>query len=65
MKIALISASLIALLLTLLAPLLALGGMIELDLMRHLLLAATVIWLAVTPFWMGKQKEDTNEENQS
>ncbi len=30
----------------------------ELDTVKHVMLAATVVWFVITPMWMGRKKEE-------
>jgi hypothetical protein len=48
----------IALAATILPAILFLGEHISLDESKWAMLAATLVWFAVTPFWMGRQKMD-------
>jgi hypothetical protein len=50
--------SLIALFATLAAPVLFFATHLTLDQMKAVMLAATVVWFAATPFWMGRPKVD-------
>lgn len=47
-----------ALVATLASPILFLTDRISLDQSKGLLLAATIVWFAVTPFLMGRQQMD-------
>ncbi len=40
-----------------------LGGSIEMETMKKIMLIATIAWFVITPFWMWKEKEA--EENTS
>ena len=40
---------------TILPPLLYLGGRMTLPTCQTVMLVATVVWFAVTPFWMGRE----------
>ncbi len=62
MKLILIIISLFALLVTLAAPLASLAGAVDFETMRLLLLISTIVWLVVTPFWMGRQKNQQQGE---
>lgn len=46
--------SLVALLLTIFPSLLFMAGTLNLDTVKWLALAGTLIWFAVTPLWMGR-----------
>ena len=46
--------SLVALVATILPPLLFFAGGMDLDTMKLWMLAATVAWFAATPLWMNK-----------
>ena len=35
-----------------------LAGKVEKDAMKTYLLIATIVWFVLTPFWMGRQKEE-------
>ncbi len=56
MRILLPIISFIGLALVIGAPLVYLVGSLEKDLMKHLMLAGTILWFASVPFWMGKEK---------
>jgi hypothetical protein len=56
LRISLQCISWIALVATLLPSLLFLAGSIDLATCSGLMLAATLVWFAVTPFWMGREK---------
>jgi hypothetical protein len=43
---------------TIVPPILFLVGRISLDQTKWAMLAATLVWFAVTPFWMGRPKMD-------
>ena len=47
----------IALAMTVLPPLVYFSGNMELDHVKLLLLLASIVWFAVTPFWMGKKEQ--------
>lgn len=42
---------------TILPSILFLAGRMDLATSKHWLLAATLLWFAVTPLWMGRTKE--------
>lgn len=65
MKPVLILISSITLLVTLAAPLLSLAGKLDFETMRLLLLISAIIWLVVTPFWMGSPKDPSSEKQNS
>jgi uncharacterized membrane protein len=48
----------IALLATIAAPILFLFTHLTLDQTKWSMLASTIVWFAVTPFWMGRQEMD-------
>jgi hypothetical protein len=48
--------SLTALVGTILPAILFLAGRMELATSKHWLLAATILWFAATPLWMGREK---------
>jgi len=48
--------SLAALCVTLAAPILFFATHLTLDQMKATMLAATIVWFAATPFWMGHPK---------
>ena len=48
--------SLLALLMTVVPPVMFLAGSIELDIVKLLMSIAAVVWFIVTPFWMGKKR---------
>ncbi|MBN2295023.1 MAG: hypothetical protein JXM70_21520 [Pirellulales bacterium] len=50
--------SVIALSLTVFPSLMFFAGMMELDRMKWLMMAATVAWFIATPLWMGREKEN-------
>lgn len=50
--------SLAALVATIVPPILFLVGRMSLDQTKWTMLAATLVWFAVTPFWMGRPKMD-------
>jgi len=50
--------SLAALVATIVPPILFLVSRISLDQTKWTMLAATLVWFAVTPFWMGRPKMD-------
>jgi hypothetical protein len=52
MKIAAQAVSALALVATIVPPLLLLAGRLELEPMKTWMLAATVAWFVATPFWM-------------
>jgi hypothetical protein len=43
---------------TALAPVLYAAGQISLESTNVILLLATIVWFAATPFWMGRPKVD-------
>lgn len=47
----------IALAMTVLPSIVYFSGHLELERVKWLLILATVVWFAVTPFWMGKKEE--------
>ncbi len=57
MRIALQIISAIALVMTVLPSLIYFSGNMELDRVKLLMIVATVVWFAVTPFWMGKKEQ--------
>lgn len=48
----------LALAATILPPVLFLAGRIDLNQSKLWMLAATIVWFAATPFWMGRPKVD-------
>jgi len=58
MKPILMAASLVALIVLMLGATLYFLGKVDLDTNKHILLAGTALWFAVTPFWM-KSKSGT------
>lgn len=48
--------SLAALLATIVAPILFFAMYLTLDQTKATMLAATIVWFAATPFWMGRPK---------
>jgi hypothetical protein len=50
--------SLAALVATIVPPILFLVGQLTLDPTKWTMLAATLVWFAVTPFWMGRPRMD-------
>jgi hypothetical protein len=50
--------SLAALVATIVPPILFLVGQLTLDSTKWIMLAATLVWFAVTPFWMGRPRMD-------
>ena len=56
MKVVLPIISFIGLALVIGAPIVYLVGSLDKDLMKHLMLAGTILWFASVPFWMGKKK---------
>jgi len=50
--------SLVALVATIVPPILFLIGRMELEPTKWTMLGATLLWFAVTPFWMGRPKMD-------
>ena len=48
--------SCLALAFTVVPSFLFLNGTMELEAVKTWMLAATVVWFVVTPFWMGKEK---------
>lgn len=44
----------LALALTILPSILFLGGVMDIETVKWLMLAATIVWFVVTPFWMWK-----------
>ena len=48
--------SLLALVGAILPPIMFLAGRIDLDATKWWMLAATIVWFAVTPFWMDRPK---------
>ena len=57
MRIVLQIISAIALGLTIIPSLLFFSGRMELDMMKWLILLATIVWFIVTPLWMGRKDE--------
>jgi hypothetical protein len=57
----------LALAATVLPSLLFLGGLLELDQVKTMMLIATVIWFVFTPLWMGRRvaAESSNHAAQS
>jgi hypothetical protein len=47
-----------ALVATIVPPVLFLTGRLSLDQTKWTMLAATLVWFAVTPLWMGRPKMD-------
>lgn len=62
MKPVLVLISLGALAVTLLPGILYLTGTIDHGMVKWLALLGTIVWFAVTPFWMGRS-EETLEDN--
>lgn len=58
MKAALKVISYLALIVTVLPSILFLKGFMDLDRVKFVMMAATVLWFAVTPFWMGKESKE-------
>jgi len=56
MKVLLPVISFIGLALVIGPALVYLAGSLDKDLMKHLMLAGTILWFASVPFWMGKKK---------
>ena len=50
--------SVIALCLTVFPSLLFFAGMMELDRVKWLMMAATVAWFIATPLWMGREEKN-------
>lgn len=50
--------SYIALFVTVIPSILFLKGSMDLDRVKFIMLAATVLWFVVTPFWMGKESKE-------
>lgn len=50
--------SLLALVCIVVFAVLYLVGKVEKDTMKDYLLYATIAWFALTPFWMGRKKEE-------
>lgn len=50
--------SYIALFITVIPSILFLKGSMDLDRVKFIMLAATVLWFVVTPFWMGKESKE-------
>ncbi len=50
--------SYVSLVATIAPAILFLAGRISLDQTKWSMLAATLVWFAVTPFWMGRPKMD-------
>ncbi len=57
MRIVLQIISAIALGLTVIPSMLFFSGRMELDMMKWLMLLATIAWFVVTPLWMGRKDE--------
>ena len=57
MRIILQVISAIALAMTVLPSLVYFSGNIELNTVKGLMIVASIVWFAVTPFWMGRKKE--------
>ena len=57
MRILLQIISAIALVMTVLPSLVYFSGNIELETVKWLMIVASIVWFAVTPFWMGKKKQ--------
>lgn len=47
--------SLLAFFMTIIPSILFLTGKMELDRVKLLMLIATIVWFAATPFWMGQK----------
>lgn len=47
--------SLVALLGTIVPSILCIMGLIELESVKWIAFAGTILWFATTPFWMGRQ----------
>ncbi|MDX9753399.1 MAG: hypothetical protein RBU29_05520 [bacterium] len=62
MRIILQIISWIALGLTILPSMLFCAGMMELPTVKWLMLVATIVWLGVTPFWMGREGVSSPQE---
>ncbi|MBX7259638.1 MAG: hypothetical protein K1Y02_24995 [Candidatus Hydrogenedentes bacterium] len=54
----LMAVSILALVVLMLGPTLYFLGKVDLETNKHILLAGTVLWFVVTPFWM-KEKSGT------
>lgn len=57
MRIILQIISMIALAMAIIPSVVYFSGSMELERVKTLMLVATVVWFAVTPFWMGRKKE--------
>ncbi len=57
MRIILILISLIALLATVLPSMIYCAGGMSLEMVKWIMLLATIVWFAVTPFWMNRKQE--------
>jgi len=58
MRVLLQLVSLASLVATIAPSILFLAGRLSLDQTKWMMLAATLVWFAVTPFWMGRPKMD-------
>ena len=58
MKLGLQIISMLALLMTVVPSIMFLTGSVELGQVKCLMLGATIVWFAATPFWMGKKEEE-------
>ena len=58
------SISLVALLATIAPCVLYFAGILELAPMKWVALAATIVWFAVTPLWMGRELQITDDQPQ-
>ncbi len=47
-----------ALIITVIPSIMFLRGAMELDRVKMLMLAGTILWFIVTPFWMGKEAQE-------
>ena len=63
MRISLQVISLLALIMTVVPSVLFLAGSVELDRVKLIMLVSTVVWFAVTPFWMNKKEKGTGGTN--
>ena len=43
---------------TVVPPVMLLLGRMELDGVKTVMLVATIVWFAITPLWMGREKSD-------
>lgn len=58
MRILLQFVSLIALLATVVPSMIYCAGGMALEMVKWIMLLATIVWFAVTPFWMNRKQEE-------